>query len=70
MKIEAKEINGDLFFRNFAVKKESDNFYSVCEYDRFSNVIFSAPITSGVTRDSAAKKAKLLQTGYNIARGI
>lgn len=68
MKVETKIIDGKIYFDNFVVVKESDTFYGV--YQRYSrhwlpyNKNFI--ITSGTTKDSTCKKAKLLQIGYNI----
>jgi hypothetical protein len=67
MNIKAS-INGDkLMFNDFIVIKESDNFYGV--YERYSDDKCGSIITSGTTSDNASKKAKLLQIGYNIAKG-
>lgn len=69
MKVESKIIDGKIYFDNFVVVKESDTFYGVYKkflknwlpYDK-NNIV-----TSATTKDSACKKAKLLQMGYNMA---
>lgn len=67
MKVNSEKINGNVFFDNFAVIKENDNFYGV--YLRFDIYDYSYDktelITSGKTLDNACKKAQLLQTGFN-----
>lgn len=67
MKVESKvDENGNVVFDRFIVKKESENFYGV--YTHYCGTIV-ALITSGTTKDSACKKAKLLQIGFDIGRG-
>lgn len=68
VKPEAKMIDGNLYFRNFMVQKESENFYGV--YESFCNSKCGELITSGVSMESASKKAKLLQIGYDIRRDM
>lgn len=69
MKVESKVIDGKIYFNNYVVVKESDTFYGV--YQKFSR--FYLPynknyiVTSGITKDDACKKAKLLQMGYDMA---
>ena len=64
MKVESKvDRNGNIVFDRFIVKKESENFYGVYEHFYGST---NSLITSGTTKDSACKKAKLLQIGFNI----
>ena len=63
-----KKINENIYFRNFMVQKESENFYGV--YESFMNGKFGELITSGTSMNNAVKKAKLLQTGYDIRKGI
>lgn len=53
-----------LAFNDFLVIKQSDSFYGV--YSRYS---YPNVITSGTTMKKASKKAKLLQIGFNEARG-
>ena len=69
MKTESKMIDGKIYFDNYVIVKESDTFYGV--YPRFSRLWLSYNknmlITSGTTKDSACKKAKLLQIGYDMA---
>ena len=68
MKAESKEIEEKIYFDNFVVAKESDTFYGV--YQKFSKYWLGYNknnlITSGATKESACKKAKLLQIGYDI----
>ena len=45
---------------HFYVVKLSKNYFAVCDID------FNKEITSGTTLDNASKKARLLQTGYEI----
>ena len=67
MKVESRENeNGDVIFKRFLVKKESNNFYGV--YMHYNEDILSL-ISSGTTKDSACRKAKLLQIGFDIGRG-
>ena len=61
---ESKMIDGILYFKNFMVQKESDTFYGV--YASFQKRKNGPLITSGTTLESAAKKAKYLQIGYNL----
>lgn len=61
---ESKMIDGKLYFRNFMVQKESDKFYGI--YESFYNSKCGKLITSGTSMESASKKAKLLQIGYNL----
>lgn len=49
-----------LSFGHFYVVKLSKNYFAVCDID------FNKEITSGTTLDNASKKARLLQTGYEI----
>lgn len=61
MEVKAKWKNGKLYFKNFVVVKEKENFYAV-----YQNIYQpkEKPITSATTLNQAAKKAKLLQLGY------
>lgn len=68
MKPESKMVDGKLYFRNFMVQKESDNFYGV--YETFCNSKCGELITGGTSMESASKKAKLLQMGYDIRRDV
>lgn len=63
-----KKINGNIYFRNFVVQKESGNFYGV--YESFMNEKFGELITSGTSMNNAVKKAKLLQKGYDIRKDL
>jgi len=67
--VKSKKINNIIYFDNYVVVKESDNFYAV--YARYSLYWLpynkSYPITSATTHKMACKKAKLLQIGYNMA---
>lgn len=49
-----------LSFGHFYVVKLSKNYFAVCDID------FNKEITSGTTLDNASKKARLLQTGYEM----
>ena len=49
-----------LLFDNYMVIEESSHFYGV-----YQNNLYNILITSGETMQQAAKKAKLLQIGYN-----
>lgn len=70
MKINSKFLNGNVYFDNFVVVKESDNFFAV--YQKWSKYYtaynYSVLITSGTTLQQACKKAKMLQIGYNLAK--
>jgi hypothetical protein len=68
MNIEATWKNGNLCFKDFVVVKESETFYGVYERSLMSCAPGGELITSGETLDRAAKKAKLLQIGYDICR--
>ena len=65
MKIKARWHNGNLYFKNFVVIKESENFYGVY---RGLGSMKNKPITSATTLKQAAKKAKLLQMGYEFCK--
>ena len=52
--------SGHMDFENFSIRKRSDNYFAVLDE-------FGYEITSGKSFDNAAKKAKLLQIGYNSA---
>lgn len=65
---EAKIINGKLYFQDFMVQKKSENFYGV--YESFLYTKCGELITSGTTMGSAAKKAKLLQIGYDLKKEL
>lgn len=69
MKIKSRMIDGNIFFDNFAVIKEGENFYGVYHkwsknYDTYNRNYL---ITSGKTRSQACKKAHMLQIGYDLA---
>lgn len=49
-----------LSFGHFYVVKLSKNYFAVFDID------FNKEITSGTTLDNASKKARLLQTGYEM----
>lgn len=70
MNVKSELLDGKIYFDNYVVVKESDTFYAV--YPRFSKNFLpynkNYLITSGTTKDSACKKAKLLQIGYDMAR--
>ena len=70
MTIKSTKIGENVYFNNFAVIKESDTFYAVYEkwtnYDNTYNRNYI--ITHGSTLQSACKKAKLLQLGYDLAK--
>lgn len=65
MEIKAKMKNGKLYFRNFVVIKESESFYAVYRGEHAEK---HKPITSAPTLKQAAKKAKLLQMGYEFCK--
>lgn len=69
MKVNSEKINGNVFFDNFAVIKENDNFYGIyLRLSRFSHTDGKNKlISSGKTLETACKKAKLLQIGFNTA---
>lgn len=62
--------NGNVYFNKFSVVKESENFYAVYEkpFGNWNSCYKCSLITSGTTRDSACKKAKMLQIGFDIGR--
>ena len=64
VKIKAVWKNNQLVFKNFIVKKESDNFVGV--YSRGGQYCAGHLITSATTLKQAAQKAKLLELGYAI----
>lgn len=69
MKTVSEVIDGRVYFDNFVVVKESDDFYGVYKkwskgYKPYNPNI----VTSGTTLNNACKKAKLLQIGYDLAR--
>lgn len=68
MKIEGIWKNGNLCFKDFIVVKEKDSFWGVYEISVLNYAPLGKLITSGETLNRAAKKAKLLQIGYNICR--
>lgn len=67
MKVLSTKINDTVYFTNFIVVKESENFYGVYEKG-WDNKKFGNVITSGTSLNNACKKAKLLQIGHNIAK--
>lgn len=56
--------DGTLMFDNFAVIKKGKCYYAVV-YAWYGEINPNIEYTSGPTLNSAAKKAKLLQMGYN-----
>ena len=54
-------VNGRIEFDNFTVVKRSDYYFSVLD-------AFGHEVTSGKSLDNAAKKAKLLQIGFNMGK--
>ena len=62
MKITAEKTPYGLAFRHYEVRKKGAHFYGV--YLRYNGCL----ITSGNTLSSAAKKAKLLEIGYEDGR--
>ena len=70
MGMKVHYIDRVLYFDNFAVREDSENFYGVYEYgiDRISKSreIYEEVITSATNMKEASQKAKLLQIGYNI----
>jgi hypothetical protein len=67
MDIKAVIDGENMLFKDFIVVKESENFYGV--YERYSDNKSGSIITSGTTKEIACKKAKLLQTGWNLKSG-
>ena len=61
---------GNIYFNKFAVAKQSENFYGVYEkpYGKWNSYSECSLVTSGTTRDSACKKAKMLQIGFDMGR--
>lgn len=70
MRIKAEYTNRILYFDNFAVRKDSDNFYGVYCVNRREKEIYGDVITSGISMKDASQKAKLLQIGYNMGLEI
>lgn len=66
--MKAKKVDGKLYFRNFVVIPEGKHFFGV--YESVLNCKCGPLITSGHSFDAAAKKAKLLQMGYDIRRDM
>ena len=68
-KVKSEMIDGKVYFDKFVVVKEGDTFYGV--YPKFARRFLSYDrnflISSGTTMNSACKKAKLLQIGYDMA---
>lgn len=63
-KIKAMRVDiesGRMDFDNFTVVKRSDYYFSVLD-------AFGQEVTSGKSFDNAAKKAKLLQIGFNMGK--
>lgn len=54
-------VNGCIEFDDFTVVKRSDYYFSVLD-------AFGWEVTSGKSFDNAAKKAKLLQIGFNMGK--
>ena len=72
MKIKSELRNGVLYFEHFCVKKESESFYGVYEFNSKFGGSFhgsqTGPITSAPTMNAASKKAKLLEIGYQTCK--
>ena len=68
MSIKVTWKNNTLCFNDFVVVKESETFYGVYERSLMSYSPSGNLITSGRTLKNAAKKAQLLQIGYNICK--
>lgn len=68
MEIKATWENDLLAFKHVAVKKESETFYGVYRYSRWDKKTYGELITSGETLNSASKKAKLIEIGYNMCQ--
>lgn len=64
MRKNSKFVNGNLYFNNFMVQKESENFYGIYECFGFEKI--GELITSGTSMGNAEKKARLLQMGYDM----
>lgn len=54
-------VSGRMEFDNFTVVKRSGCYFSVLD-------TFGCEVTSGKSFDNAAKKAKLLQIGFNMGK--
>lgn len=65
-KIKAVWRDNKLFFKHFVVKRESENFVGV--YRRCGSNC-GPIVTSDETLKGAAKKAKLLEIGWNLGYG-
>lgn len=63
---KSKMIDGKLYFDNFMCQKEGKTFYGV--YESFFGYKSGELITSGTSMESASKKAKLLQIGYDMRK--
>ena len=67
MQVETKREENSVYFKNFVVVKQTNKFYGVYRL-WFDGSIDKELITSGSTLESACKKAKLLQLGYDMAK--
>lgn len=67
MKIDSAEEGDNVYFKNFMVLKESDNFYGVYKCTIWKEKL-KPLITSGETLNAACKKTKLLQIGYDLRK--
>ena len=69
MNPQAKFIENKLYFNNFVVIKKSKHYYEVREV--VSCLLYSdRVIAASDSFKKAAKKAKLLQIGYDMAREV
>lgn len=68
MKIKAVWKNDLLVFTHVAVKKESETFYGVYRYSVWDKKVYGEVITSAETLNSASKKAKLIEIGYEMCK--
>lgn len=68
MSVDSEFINGNLCFKNFVIVRKKETFYGVYERSILSHAPCGELITSGETLDKAARKAKLLQIGYDMCR--
>ena len=66
MQVESKREENKVYFKNFVVLKKTNKFYGIYRL-WWDGSIDKELITSGSTLESACKKAKLLQIGFNMA---
>lgn len=67
MKVNSEMRNGKLYFDHFLVRQESDYMYSIYQRWPMSDDRFGKVVSSSESFNGAAKKAKLMEIGYQIA---